>query len=309
MSEAGDSGPGATLARLADSSPSLERLFRLASRVAASQAPVLILGEQGTGRSAFARALHNDGPRAAGPLVEVDPGTLPSTLFEGELFGHRAGAFTGADRSRPGRVAQAEGGTLILDHVEELPLETQPKLLRLLAEGRYAPLGGSEQTADVRFVAIGPDDLPERVESGAFRRDLYHRIEVLAFRLPPVRERRRDLPALLSFFLGDLADRQGRPELRLAAVAREWMEGYSWPGNLRQIRNVLERQAILEAGPELDPEPAPEAERRPGSLAEMERRQIIKALAYTRGHQGHAAEILGISRKSLWEKRKRHGLP
>lgn len=309
MSRGGGQGAAPTLARLAESSPSLRPLFDAASRAAASDAPVLILGEPGTGRSAFSRALHADGPRSARPLVEVDPGTLPSTLFEGELFGHRAGAFTGADRDRPGRVTQAEGGTLILDHVEELPLETQPKLLRLLAEGRYTPLGGSERSADVRFVAIGPDDLPGRVDSGAFRRDLYHRIEVLAFRLPPLRERLADLPAILEYLLRDLADRLDRPALRLAPEAREWMEAYAWPGNLRQVRNVLEREAILDPGPELSPGPSPEAERRPESLTATERRQIVKALAYTRGHQGHAAEILGISRKALWEKRKRLGIP
>jgi DNA-binding NtrC family response regulator len=279
-------------------------------RAAASTAPVLILGEPGTGRSALARALHGAGPRAARPLLEVDPGNLPSTLFESELFGYRAGAFTGAETSEEGRVARAEGGTLVLDHVEELPLSAQPKLLRLLAEGRYAPLGGRERAADVRFVAIAGEDLPRRVRRGTFRQDLFFRLEVLSFRLPPLRERPGDVPTLAAALLKELARRFEQSPLTLSEPARRWMEKYAWPGNLRQMRNVLERALVLEGGPVLDPEPPADADAgRPESLAEVERREILRALAYTRGHQGRAAELLGISRKALWEKRKRHDIP
>jgi len=300
---------GGALAALAAASPCLARQLPALARAAQSDAPVLVLGEAGTGRSALARALHQSGPRAGGPLVEVDPGALPASLFESELFGHRAGAFTGADRPRPGRVARAEGGTLVLDHVEELPLASQPKLLRLLAERRYAPLGGTDASADVRFVAIAGEDLAARVERGAFRDDLYWRLEVLTFRLPPLRERRADILPLAEALLADLALRFARrPEL--SARARAWLPEHDWPGNLRQLRNLLERELLASRSDRLDPEPpAPLAAAAPISLAQAEREAILAALAFTRGRQGRAAQLLGISRKGLWEKRRRLGIP
>ncbi len=291
-------------------SPALAAHLPATERAAATDSPILILGEPGSGRSSVARAFHRASLRRGGPLVEVDPGAIPSTLFESELFGHRAGAFTGAETAAAGRVERAESGTLVLDHVEEIPLAAQPKLLRLLAERRYAPLGGRERKADVRFVAIASGDLRERVAHGAFRQDLYYRLEVLAFRLPPLRQRLEDLPAVADHLLADLAERFARPVPRLSDRARAWMERYPWPGNLRQVRNVLER-ALIVAGPgDLDPDPPSDAdEPLPLSLREVERREILRALAYTRGHQGRAAELLGISRKALWQKRKRLGIP
>jgi DNA-binding NtrC family response regulator len=299
-----------SLARLLQDSPALAESLRGVERAAASEAPVLILGEPGSGRSTLARALHGASPRAAGPLVEVDPGSIPSTLFESEFFGYRAGAFTGAEQAAEGRVARAEGGTLVLDHVEELPLPSQPKLLRLVAERRYAPLSGAETAADVRFVAIGSEDLPRRVARETFRPDLFYRLEVLAFRLPALRERRPDLPAILDHFLADLGERFGVRSPALAERARAWILDHPWPGNLRQLRNTLERGMILAEGGPVDP-PQPEGmmETRPRPLLEVEKEQIRNALAYTRGHQGRAAELLGISRKALWEKRRRYGIP
>jgi DNA-binding NtrC family response regulator len=288
-------------------------------RAAASEAPVLLLGEPGSGRSTLARALHAASRRTAGPLVEVDVASLPSSLFESEIFGYRAGAFTGADRAIEGRVARAAGGTLVLDQIEELPLAVQGKLLRLLAERRYAPLGGSEVDADVRFVATASEDLPLRVARGAFRQDLFYRLEVLAFRLPPLRERQADLPAIAAHLLADLGERFGHSGLTLAPGALAWFRDYSWPGNLRELRNLLERCLVMSAGgthgthaplSPLDPAPPAEAiEIRPRPLVEMEQEAIRRALAYTRGSQREAAELLGISRKALWEKRKRYGIP
>ncbi|HEX3552242.1 MAG TPA: sigma 54-interacting transcriptional regulator [Thermoanaerobaculia bacterium] len=298
-----------SLDRLLGDFPVLARSLRGAERAAVTDTQVLILGEAGSGRSTVARAFHAAGPRAAGPLVEVDSGAIPTTLFESELFGYRAGAFTGAEGGGEGRLAHAAGGSLILDHVEELPLAVQPKLLRLLAEGKYAPLGGREVKADVRFLAIGAEDLEQRVSREAFRSDLYYRLEVLAFRVPPLRERRADLPAVLGAVLADLAERFGRPGAVLAPSARTWMLEHPWPGNLRQLRNVLERGLILSGeGPIDPPQPTNVSEEVPRTLLAVEQEQILRALAYTRGHQGHAAELLGISRKALWEKRKRYGM-
>lgn len=272
---------------------------------------MLILGEPGSGRSTLARALHAAGPHGAGPLVEVDAGVIPATLFESELFGYRAGAFTGAETDVEGRVARAAGGTLVLDHVEELPLAVQPKLLRLLAERRYAPLGGAEQAARARFVAVGADDLPGRVDSGAFRPDLYYRLEVLCFRLPPLRRRRAELPAIARRLAADLAERFGRPAPEIAPRALDWIARHRWPGNLTELRAVLERELILAAGSLLDPAPPAGvlADPPPRPLSAVEAEEIRRALAHTRGHQGRAAELLGISRKALWQKRKRYGIP
>lgn len=299
------------LGRLLATAPSLGALSIPLVRAARSEAPILVLGEAGTGRSALARALHAASRRAEAPLVEVDAGAIPVTLFESELFGHRPGAFTGADRAQAGRVERAEGGTLVLDHVEELPVPVQPKLLRLLAERVYAPLGGGERPADVRFVAVGPDDLPSRVERGTFRDDLYFRLEVLTFRLPPLRDRPDDVLPLAEALLADLGPRFGRPAPRLGQGARRWMPRHAWPGNLRELRNVLERTLLDSAGSaEIDPAPpASGGVRGVRSLAECEADAIRAALAATRGHQGRAAELLGVSRKGLWEKRKRHGIP
>lgn len=299
-----------SLAGLLEASPALAAALPGAERAARSGAPILLLGEAGTGRSTLARAFHRASGRSAGPLVELDAGVVPTTLFESELFGHRPGAFTGAESAVEGRVKRADGGTMVLDHVEELPLAIQPKLLRLLADGVYAPLGGREERADVRWISLAEEALPERVARGAFREDLFYRLEVLAFRIPPLRERREDIPRLAAAVLAELGRRFERPALRLAETASAWIAEYDWPGNLREMRNVFERTIILAESEVLDPDPPRgAAATRPPSLVEVEREALRRALAFARGHQGRAAEILGISRKALWEKRHRHGLP
>ena len=298
-----------SLDSLVASSPALKSTFLSAARAAETDAPILILGEAGSGRTTFARALHGVSARSLGALVEIDIGLIPSTLFESEFFGHRAGAFTGADSSVEGKVALADGGTLLLDHVEEIPIAAQPKLLRLLAEQRYTPLGGRETRANVRFLGIGSEDLPQRVTRGAFRKDLFYRMEVVTVRLPPLRQRKEDLEPLLDSFLDDLRDRFGLDRLELTTTAQRWMRDYSWPGNLRELRNVLERALILQGTGPLDPPSPAMRDGRPESLADLEKKNIVRTLAYTRGHQGRAAELLGISRKTLWEKRRRYGIP
>lgn len=300
--------PALSLERLRADFPSLEHALAGAARVAATDAPVLVLGEAGTGRTTVARALHDASPRRGGPLVEVDCAVVPATLFESELFGHRAGAFTGAVASE-GRVGRAAGGTLVLDHLEDLPLAVQPKLLRLVAERRYAPLGGDELAADVRFVAVATPDLAERVARGAFRGDLFWRLEVVSLLLPPLRRRRDELPALAAAVLVDLAERFGR-RVRLSERALDWIAEHPWPGNLTQLRHLLERELILADGEVLDPRPPADlGGPPPRRLVEVEIAEIRRALAHTRGRQGEAAELLGISRKALWEKRRRHGIP
>ena len=241
------------------------------------------------------------------PRVESDIGLIQPTLFEGELFGYRRGAFTGAEATREGLVARAEGGTLVLDRIEELPTTLQPKLLRLLAESRYTPLGGRERSCDVRFLSIGSLELPERVRRGVFRSDLFYRLEVLAVRLPPLRSRREDLERLVPHLLQQAGSRYDKEVRDLSASTWSWMREHSWPGNLRELRNCIERAVVLHEGGELSIEP-PRLHGRPRSLAELEEEAIRTTLAYTRGHQGRAAEILGISRKTLWEKRKRYGI-
>ncbi|QQR75438.1 MAG: sigma-54-dependent Fis family transcriptional regulator [Holophagales bacterium] len=304
------SGRVDALDRLVAGSPSLAAQRSALLRAASSSAPVLILGQPGTGRTSLARALHAASPRGTKPLVEVDPAGIPAALFESELFGHRAGAFTGAVETRTGRVSAAERGSLLLDPIEELPLAVQPKLLRLLAEHLFAPLGGAERTADVRFLAVGPHDLVERVERGSFRRDLYHRLEVLRIELPALAERGADLPALAAAILGDLGERFGRPGLHLAATSLAWMTRYAWPGNLRELRNLLEREVVLADGTEIAPQAPVDARHAPPrALAVLEREAILRALAHTRGRQGEAAGLLGISRKALWAKRRRLGIP
>ncbi|HEV8240658.1 MAG TPA: sigma 54-interacting transcriptional regulator [Thermoanaerobaculia bacterium] len=304
-----NASPYPALDELLAASPALLAALGGLRQAAPLDSPVLLLGEPGSGRSTLARALHRASGRG-GALVEVDPGTVPATLFESELFGYRAGAFTGATADLEGRVARAERGTLVLDQVEEIPLAAQPKLLRLLAERRYRPLGGDERTAAVRFVALGNESLPRRVRQGLFRGDLYYRLEVLAFRVPPLRERKGEVPALAATLLADLAARLARPAPAITPNALGWMSEHAWPGNLRELRNVLERALVLGDGGPLDPQPpAAFAGARPRTLAEVEREEIVKALAHTRGHQGKAAALLGISRKALWEKRKRFGIP
>lgn len=299
---------GVRLETLLESSPGLRSALQGIDRAAASDRPILVLGEPGTGRSALARACHQASPRGDRPAVELDAGAVPSALFESELFGHVRGAFTGTEGDHEGRVARASGGSLIIDRIELLPVDCQPKLLRLLAEHHYTPLGGQEVEADVRFMAIGPDDLAARAESGRFRPDLFYRLEVLAFRVPPLRQRIDDLECLAAAMLEDLARRFGRACPRLGATSLDWMHRHHWPGNLRELRNVLERAMLTDDGTVIDPPPQ-RGSTAPETLASVERAHILRVLAHTRGRQGEAAKLLGISRKALWEKRKRFGLP
>jgi DNA-binding NtrC family response regulator len=302
-------------------SRAMRALLAELKRFAASDANVLVLGETGAGKDAVAHALHAASPRRSEPFVAVDCPSLAATLVESELFGHERGAFTDATAARPGRFEVAGRGSIYLDRVSELPLEIQPKLLRLVEEKRGERLG-SNVAFDIRARIIASVDpgIEERVHEGTFRRDLYHRLKVLTLAVPPLRERVSDILPLAQRFMKAAAHTIGRSTPKLSADAEAALKAHPWPGNLRELRHVVERAVIdnstglvratdlpLERSSDPDTAFGPEPGSRP-TLDEMERRYLEIVLRDTRGNQTAAARVLGISRKSLWEKRKRYRL-
>jgi DNA-binding NtrC family response regulator len=292
-------------------------------RFAAADANVLLTGETGAGKDAIALALHVAGPRKPHPFVKVDCPALPQHLVEAELFGHERGAFTDAAVARAGRFELAGRGTVYLDNVGELTIDAQAKLLRLVEENRAERLGGTTSyPLQARVVASVDEGIETAVRNGAFREDLYHRLRVLPIRVPPLRERRDDIALLARTFLREACTRQGRPRLRLSADAVSALERHPWPGNVRELKHVLERAVLsastqatelgsgdlpLELFEDLSTLHQPDASG-PPTLEELERRYIEVVLRQTRDNQGDAARILGISRKALWEKRRRYNL-
>jgi DNA-binding NtrC family response regulator len=290
-------------------------------RFARSGSNVLISGETGTGKNAIARELHARGPRAKRPFVTIDCASLSASLVDSELFGHERGAFTDAVTARPGRFELAADGTVYLDAVGELPLDTQAKLLRIVEDKRVERLGGHTTfRIGARIIASAGAGVEDAVRAGAFRTDLYHRLRVLPVFVPSLRDRPDDILPLARYFAARTAKEAG---LEMPAFSRDVMSllrDYAWPGNIRELRHTIERACqAARAGPvTLDHLPAdlleapaigPEAmlTRRP-TLDEVERRYIAATLKHVRGNQTDAAKLLGISRKSLWEKRKRYGL-
>lgn len=294
-------------------------------KVAPTDATVLLLGESGTGKEVAARLLHEKSPRAQGPFVAINCAALADTLLEGELFGHEKGAFTGATARRRGRIELADGGTFFLDEVGELKPEQQAKLLRVLQERRIERLGGvSSVPIDVRWVAATNRDLAALVAQGRFRSDLYHRLAVFPIYLPPLRERREDIPPLAEALLLRIGAELGKPGLRLTAEAAAWIRAQNWPGNVRELANALERAAILAdklmIGSELlsPPGPAQSTFALTGSMSasssaadtleQLERRAIQDALSRCGGHRKQAAEQLGIGLRTLYDKLKQYGI-
>ncbi len=301
----------------------MDAVRALIRKIAASPSTVLITGETGTGKELVADALHHLSDRSGGPLVKVNCGALPETLVESELFGHERGAFTGAERDRPGRFELADGGTLFLDEVGELPAATQVKLLRVLQDRRVDRVGGSRPIeVDVRLIAATHRDLAEEARGGRFREDLLYRLNVVEIRVPPLRERLDDVPALVECFLDKHAARLRRPRPRVGPAGIEALRRAPWPGNVRQLENAVERAVLLADGPELAPEDfglrsdvasaaAPEGDLKAtarAAAAAAERRLIEQALDSTGGNVTRAAERLGLSRRGLQLKLKELGL-
>ncbi len=283
--------------------PRMRAALRMLERVAATDSTVLLTGESGTGKELFARALHALSPRRPGPFVAVNCAAIPEALIENELFGHEKGAFTGADRRRPGRFELARGGTLLLDEIGELPLGVQSKVLRVLEEKTFERVGsGAPLKADVRLVAATNRELKSMVEDGAFRADLYFRLDVFPIELPALRERASDIPLLARHLLADLAQRHGRDLPHLADDAVALLEAEAWPGNVRQLANVLERALILAEGPRLGV-----ADLRPHLnplSGGSEREEVRQALLAAEGDKRRAAALLGIGYRSLLRKVK-----
>jgi PAS domain S-box-containing protein len=309
-------------------SPALGAALQAVAQVADTSASVLIEGETGTGKELFARAIHERSPRRERPLVKVNCAAIPATLIESELFGHERGAFTGATQRREGRFALAHGGTIFLDEIGELPLEMQGKLLRVLQEGEFEPVGSSRtRKVDVRVIAATNRDLEAAIRAGTFRADLYFRVSVFPLRLPPLRERGDDVVLLAEIVSAQLARSLGRPVCPLDASDVSALRAYSWPGNVRELRNVLERALITSPDgrlrldrilPAAGPDRAPAAEARTparllsdGGLRRLERENMLLALERTRwrvGGQGGAAELVGVSPSTFKSRMKALGI-
>lgn len=304
-------------------SAAMQRVQHRAEQVAATRTPVLILGETGAGKERLAHSIHALSPRQCGPFVAVNCAALPQNLVESELFGHKKGAFTGATRDRPGRFALADGGTLFLDEVGELPADVQAKLLRVLQEGTFEPVGADRTVkTDVRIVAATHVDLMQAVEEGRFRADLYYRLDVFPLRLPALRDRLDDLPDLCRALLTTIGPRVGKTELHVTPAGLAHLRGHRWPGNIRELSNVLERAAILATGPALGPAvlelPGRAVAHTPATkggplvtLDEMQRQYIRRVLDHVGGKvygEGGAAEVLGLKPSTLQSRMKKLGV-
>jgi DNA-binding NtrC family response regulator len=300
--------------------PASLRVLELARKVAAAPSTVLITGESGTGKDQLARLIHELSPRRDAPFLKIDCASLPAELVESELFGHERGAFTGAVERKQGRLEMARGGTMVLDEVAALAPGVQSKLLRVLEERTFERLGGAETLRiDARLIALTNADLQQAVAAGRFREDLFYRLNVVSIAVPPLRERRADILPLAGHLLARLAAVHSKPTARWSDAARRALEAYSWPGNARELKNAIESALVFAKSAELTPADLPEAVRAAAgagaaagdglaSLEELEREAIRRTLEVTRFKIGRSAEILGISRKTLLEKRKKYGL-
>jgi len=302
--------------------PEMERLYRIIAKAANSVHPVLILGESGTGKEMVARSIHYSGPFRDKPFIPVDCGSLVPTLIESELFGYVKGAFTGANQSKDGLLAMAEGGTIFLDEVGELPVDLQAKMLRAIQEKEIRPVGSTRRIPiNVRILAATNRDLEQCVMQGTFRRDLYFRLNVLSLRIPALRERRQDIPLLIGHFLERMTRASGQEKV-LSDDALKAMLAYDWPGNVRELENCLERSYAFTSGPaiqttdlpqEIGNQPLPEPSNGNGNgngharivpIAELEKQTILQAITELNGDKLQAARLLGIGKTTLYRKLK-----
>lgn len=306
-----------TIGDIVHTSEKMEKLLRLVKTAAKSDSSILISGETGTGKELIAKALHSESGRK-GQFLAINCSAITSGLLESELFGHKKGAFTGADRDKEGLFSIANGGTLFLDEIADLPLELQPKLLRVLQEGEIRKVGATRsEKINTRVVAAAGTDLHEAVENGTFRRDLYYRLAVVDINLPPLRERAEDIVILAEHFLNLLCKREGRSPLPLNDTAKKNLTDYHWPGNVRELENYLEKALIFSPGDTLELPPlrtrqAPPGEFDPAEYSlkiasqRLEKEYIRKTLAKTNGNRTQAAELLEISLRSLMYKIKEY---
>jgi two-component system NtrC family response regulator len=283
--------------------------------VAATETTVLLSGDSGTGKEVVARFVHRASPRKSGPFIAINCAALPEQLLESELFGYERGAFTGAQQAKPGQIELAAGGVLFLDEVSEMSLSAQAKFLRVLEEREFQRLGGTRlQKADVRVVAATNRDLRKAVDRGAFREDLFYRLHIFDIHLPPLRERRSDIPLLAEVFLQDIGRSFGRPQAGLTRDAKDALLGHGWPGNVRELRNALERAAILAEGGLITAQHlslhADQVVSAPTTtdLAVVERETIARVMQETSGNKSRAADRLGLTRTQLYVRLRKYNL-
>ncbi|MDY0190232.1 MAG: sigma-54 dependent transcriptional regulator [Desulfuromonas sp.] len=306
-------------------SASMQQILTKVATLAQVRSPVLIRGETGTGKELIARALHENSPRCAQPFIAVNCSAIATTLIESELFGHRKGSFTGANKAHDGLFAAANGGTLFLDEIGELPLDLQPKLLRVLQEEEIRPVGETKpQPIDVRIVAASARDLKQASAEGLFREDLYYRLAVVELHLPALRSRKEDIPILCQHFLKQICAREQRPVPQLAPEAIQTLQHYNWPGNVREMENVMEKIMIFHQGATIAPSDLPpELSQQTAyaappleagnlsikqAVAAIEQQYIAQAIAQTGGNRVQAAKLLEISLRALHYKIKEYGL-
>ncbi len=313
--------PGGRLSGVVAESPAMKDVLALVARLAAARSPVLLEGESGTGKDLVAHLLHYQGPRRDGPFIKLHCPSVPEELLESELFGHEKGAFTDARQQKAGKLEMADRGSLYFDQIQDLSLALQAKLLRVVEEKRFERVGGTRVLeVDVRFLASVNIDLDAAVREGRFREDLFHRLNVVPLRLEPLRNRREDILPLARLFLARERERRATRATAFEAATEDALRGYHWPGNVRELRSLVERAALLCGGETISAAALPEhvlaqpatlwagRDRRP-SLKDVEQAYLRYVLEQVGGSQTRAASILGISRKALWEKRRRYGIP
>jgi DNA-binding NtrC family response regulator len=308
--------------RLVTESPAMRRAIEVVLRAAAVDTPVLLLGESGTGKELLARTLHDESRRRGGPFLALNCSAIPETLLESQLFGHRRGSFTDAREDRRGLFQEAEGGTLLLDEIGDMPTPLQAKLLRVLQQHEVHPLGAPAPVpVDVRALGATHRDLESMVREGRFRQDLYYRLNVISVRVPALRERPEDILPLAVHFLRKHGENLGRPACTLSKEALAALMRHAWPGNVRELENAIERALVLGRDDVLRPEDLPETIGGSGtatddgalaasrSLADMEREHILRTLRTVRSNKAAAARILGLDRKTLYRKLRSYGVP